>query len=433
MLQSPDITALYERYLLHPSVQTDTRKLKPGDIFFALKGPYFNGNSFAQQALDSGAAYTVIDEAAYATDERCILVEDALETLQALARHHRKQFNIPFIAITGSNGKTTTKELVTAVLRKRYKTYATIGNFNNHIGVPLTLLSIGSDAEMAIIEMGANHLHEIESYCRIALPTHGIVTNCGKAHIEGFGSVENIRKGKGELFVYLRNTGGAVFRNTDLDYLEEMAFGIPAQITYGSAGARYTGKLLNDELLLKVVLLTHGAEALIRTQLVGAYNFPNVMVAITAGLHFGLTIDEVKEAIEAYTPDNSRSQWMMRGTNNVVLDAYNANPSSMRAAILNFAGLDLPGKRLWLGAMKEMGAEQDAEHRALTDLIKEYNWEQVVLVGDEFRPYATGFDWFATSAEASAMLKKSVLKNASILIKGSRGARMETLLDALPA
>jgi len=433
MQQSPEIIKLYELFLQYPSVQTDTRKLQKGDLFFALKGPSFNGNTFAAKALELGAAYAIIDEAAFATDERCILVEDVLETLQALARHHRKQFNIPFIAITGSNGKTTTKELLTAVLRKRFKTYATAGNLNNHIGVPLTLLSIQQDAEMAIIEMGANHLHEIESYCRIAMPTHGIITNCGKAHIEGFGSVENIRKGKGELFVYLRETGGSIFRNTDLDYLEEMAWGIPAQITYGSASARYIGKPLTDELFLKVVLLTHSVEALIQTQLVGAYNFPNVMVAIAAGLHFGIPVDEIKEAIESYAPDNSRSQWLKRGTNSIVLDAYNANPSSMRAAILNFAGLDLSHKMLWLGGMKEMGDEQVAEHEALVALIDEYSWDDVVLVGPEFQGLSGKYRWFDTSAEAAAELGRNAPQNATILIKGSRGSKMEQLLDILPA
>ncbi len=434
MMQSgPDTDKLYELYLRYPSIQTDTRRLTKGDLFFALKGPTFNGNAFAQQALESGAAYAVIDDAAYATDERCLLVDDVLEALQALARHHRKQLNIPFIAITGSNGKTTTKELLAAVLRKRFRTYATAGNLNNHIGVPLTILSIKPDAEMAIIEMGANHLHEIDSYCRIALPTHGIITNCGKAHIEGFGSVENIRKGKGELFTYLRETGGTVFRNTDLNYLEEMAYCIPAQITYGSAGARYTGKPLTDEHLLKVVLLTHGKEALIHTQLVGAYNFANVMVAIACGLHFSISVDEVKEAIEAYAPDNSRSQWMKRGSNHIVLDAYNANPSSMNAAISNFAGIDAPKKMLWLGAMKEMGTEEVAEHRALVALIDQYTWDDVVFVGAEFKELAGQYKWFATSAEAAEMLGQVTVQNATILIKGSRGSSMEALLDALPA
>ncbi|MBZ0098542.1 MAG: UDP-N-acetylmuramoylalanyl-D-glutamate--2,6-diaminopimelate ligase, partial [Taibaiella sp.] len=281
---------LYELYKRHPSVQTDTRKLKPGDIFFALKGPNFNGNAFAQQALDAGAAYAVVDEIEYATDDGCIYVDDALAALQALAKYHRQQFHIPFIAITGSNGKTTTKELVTTVLRRKYKTYATYGNLNNHIGVPLTLLSIPADAETSVIEMGANHRGEIADYCTIALPTHGIITNCGKAHIEGFGGIEGVRKGKGELYDFLRENHGTAFRNTDLDYLHDMATGIEQQVTYGSANAQYIGKPLMDDVFLKVAMLTSGYEATIQTNLVGEYNFPNVMVAVAVGLHFDIGI-----------------------------------------------------------------------------------------------------------------------------------------------
>lgn len=427
-----DISALYEIYLSHPSVQTDTRKLKQSDIFFALKGPNFNGNTFAARALQEGAAWAVVDEPEYATGERCFLVTDVLSALQQLARHHREQLQIPFIAITGSNGKTTTKELVTAVLRRRFKTCATEGNLNNHIGVPLTILSVGRDAEMAIVEMGANHLKEIESYCRIALPTHGIITNCGKAHIEGFGSEEGVRKGKGELYDFLREHQGTIFRNTDLPYLEEMAHGIADQVTYGSTNAKYIGRPLTQDVLLQVAVLSSGAETLIDTQLVGAYNFPNVMVAVAVGLHFGLPVDEIKEAVQHYHPDNSRSQWLQRGRNRVILDAYNANPTSMKAAIQNFAGLKLENKILWIGAMKEMGAAEAEEHRELVRLIGEYPWAQVVLVGKEFEAFKGAYPWFAGSSEAAAFIRTQPPVNASILIKGSRGSRMETLLEALP-
>ncbi|HEY9178701.1 MAG TPA: UDP-N-acetylmuramoyl-tripeptide--D-alanyl-D-alanine ligase, partial [Flavipsychrobacter sp.] len=386
-----EIAELYEIYKQHPSVQTDTRKLKRGDMFFALKGPSFNGNTFAQQALDAGAAYAVVDEIEYATDNGCIYVDDTLATLQALARYHRQQFDIPFIAITGSNGKTTTKELVTTVLRRKYRTYATQGNLNNHIGVPLTLLSIPVDAEMAVIEMGANHQREIASYCTITLPTHGIITNCGKAHIEGFGGVEGVRKGKGELYDFLRGNNGLVFRNTDLDYLYGMATGIDQQVTYGSANAQYIGKPLMDDVFLKVAVLSTGHEATIHTNLVGEYNFPNVMVAVAVGLHFGISIDDIKQAIAAYQPDNSRSQWLQAGSNQLILDAYNANPTSMRAAIINFAKADLPGKMLWLGGMKEMGEAEEYEHRELVALIQQYAWEDVILVGKEFNGMAGGY------------------------------------------
>lgn len=426
-----EISELYKLYLQYPSVQTDTRKLKKGDIYFALKGPNFNGNTFAQQALNAGAAYAVVDESEYATTEQCILVDDVLTTLQQLAKHHRQQFDIPFIAITGSNGKTTTKELVTTVLQKRYKTYATKGNLNNHIGVPLTLLSIPADAEMAVIEMGANHQKEIASYCTIALPTHGIINNCGKAHIEGFGGIEGVRKGKGELYDYLRADKGIIFRNTDLEYLYDMAKGIEQQITYGSANATYIGKPLMDDMFLKVAVLTKNAEATISTHLVGEYNFPNVMVAVAVGLHFDISIDDIKDAIEAYNPDNSRSQWIQKGSNRLILDAYNANPTSMRAAIINFAKADLPNKMLWLGGMKEMGEAEEQEHRELVALINEYSWQDVILVGKEFNNLSGGHKHFSTSAEAKEYITNNKPDNASILVKGSRGSKMEVMTEAL--
>lgn len=426
-----EISALYNTYLSHPSIQTDSRRIKPGDIFFALKGPNFNGNLFAQQALLDGAAYVVVDEPGPAAGDRCILVGDVLKTLQALARYHRERFNIPFIAITGSNGKTTTKELITAVLSRKYVTYATEGNLNNHIGVPLTLLKIKDDAEMAIIEMGANHLKEIESYCHIAMPTHGLITNCGKAHIEGFGGVEGVRKGKGELFDFLRQNNGTVFRNSDLDYLQDMAKGIDNQVSYGSADAQYLGKHVMNDVFLGVAVLNRNSESLINTKLVGEYNYPNVMAAIAIGLHFGIEIEEIKTAIENYNPDNSRSQWIKKGTNSIILDAYNANPTSMKAAISNFANARLENKILWLGGMKEMGDEERREHMELVDFIRKFDWQEVILVGKEFNGLAGGYKHYQTSAEAAAFVQAHAPENASILIKGSRGSKMELLLDAV--
>lgn len=428
-----DISTLYQLYLQYPSVQTDTRKLKNGDIFFALKGDNFNGNTFAAQAIEKGAAYAVIDEPIHKTDERCIVVENVLATLQALARHHRRHFDIPFIAITGSNGKTTTKELITAVLSRKFKTYATEGNLNNHIGVPLTLLKIKKDAEMAVIEMGANHLREIASYCDIALPTHGIITNCGKAHIEGFGGLEGVRKGKGELYDFLRANDGIIFRNADLSYLEEMAHDIATQITYGTANAQYIGKPLTNDVFLSLAMLTAGTETTIKTNLVGIYNFPNVMVAIAAGLHFGISIDDIKQAIAAYNPDNSRSQWLVKGSNKIIVDTYNANPTSMQAAITNFAAAKLQNKVLWIGAMKEMGHEEENEHTALVSLIDQYEWKDVILVGKEFEKVKAAHHWFATSAEAAQFVKEHPPVNNAILVKGSRGSRMEIMVEALQA
>jgi UDP-N-acetylmuramoyl-tripeptide--D-alanyl-D-alanine ligase len=424
-----EISELYKLYLRHLSVQTDTRKLKQGDIFFALKGPNFNGNTFAEKALDMGAAYTIIDDPGYHANDKCIVVDNVLEALQQLAKYHRQQFNIPFIAITGSNGKTTTKELVTAVLQRKYRTYATEGNLNNHIGVPLTLLKIRNDAEMAVIEMGANHLKEIESYCQIALPTHGLITNCGKAHIEGFGSEEGVRKGKGELYDFIRANNGIIFRNTDLPYLEEMANGIAKQVTYGSNNATYVGRLLKKGVLLSIELMQ--PETTINTNLVGDYNFPNVMAAVTAGLHFDVAIEDIKYAIANYNPDNSRSQWLRKGTNKIILDAYNANPTSMRAAISNFAGLDLKDKTLWIGAMKEMGAAEVKEHEELVRFIEEHKWKDVILVGIEFSPIKTSYRKFDTSADAANYIRNNQPHDASILIKGSRGSKMELMLEAI--
>jgi UDP-N-acetylmuramoyl-tripeptide--D-alanyl-D-alanine ligase len=426
------IQDLYQLYLRYPSVQTDTRKLKHNDIYFALKGPSFDGNTFARQALEAGAAYAVVDDSTLAGNEGCIVMPDVLTALQQLARHHRIQFNIPFIAITGSNGKTTTKELVTAVLSAKYKVYATEGNLNNHIGVPLTLLKVKTDAEIAVIEMGANHQKEIESYCAIAMPTHGIITNAGKAHIEGFGGIEGVRKGKGELYDFLKATDGAIFRNTDLDYLAGMAKGIKDQITYGSANATYIGHPLLSGVFLQVAVLSAHAEVVLNTQLVGAYNYPNVMAAAAVGLHFGIGIDAIKHAIAAYNPDNSRSQWISRGSNKIILDAYNANPTSMEAAITNFAGTELPNKALWIGGMKEMGGDELLEHNALVKLMGRYNWQDVILVGPEFKQVEHAYRWFADSATAAEYVKQHVPVGSSILIKGSRGSKMEVLLAAIP-
>ncbi len=431
-----DLSALYAIYLQHPHVCTDTRLLKSGDIFFALKGPNFNGNVYARRAIDAGAALAVVDEADALICERCFLVDDVLRTLGDLARHHRRQLNIPILAITGSNGKTTTKELVTAVLRKRFATCATEGNLNNHIGVPLTLLRIGREADFAVVEMGANHQKEIAAYCRIAEPTHGLITNCGKAHIEGFGGEEGVRKGKGELYDYLRGSGGKVFRNADLPYLRDMARGIEHQITYGqTTGAHYTGTPVMEGAFLHVLLddPEDGIEGLaLPTQLVGEYNFPNVMAAAAVGLHFGVPAPLLAEALEQYTPDNSRSQLIQRGTRTVILDAYNANPTSMRAAIEAFAAAPGERKVLWIGAMKEMGDAEREEHAALVRLINAFKWADVLLVGAEFGGVESPHRRFSSSDEAAAWLRQNIPEEGTtILVKGSRGSRMERLVEVL--
>jgi UDP-N-acetylmuramoyl-tripeptide--D-alanyl-D-alanine ligase len=471
-----NIERLYQLFLQHPSIQTDTRKLKGGDLFFALKGPNFNGNQFATRALELGAAYAVIDEphtseptapeypAGPATQqipsslsERLILVDDVLTTLQALALHHRRQFDIPFIAITGSNGKTTTKELVHAVLSSTYITYTTEGNLNNHIGVPLTLLSVKKDAQFAVIEMGANHQKEIEGYCQYTLPTHGIITNAGKAHLEGFGGPAGVKKGKGELYTFLRENNGTAFVMWDYDYLREMSKGIPHIVRYGTADAEITGIIEvtpvtgqsspqstvspgqgdpatqqnpagEADSFLRVRITGGASTGIISTQLVGDYNLPNVLVAVTVGKHFGVPDELIYRSIEAYTPSNSRSQLIRKDSNHIILDAYNANPSSMKAAIDNFARTSTPQKVLILGAMAELGEESLEEHRQIVDLIGKYPWRQVVLVGGDFLRTPHPYLSFKNSREAGDWLRQAGLTDAWLLIKGSRSTKMEEVL-----
>lgn len=423
------IEQLYAVFRQYPSVQTDTRKLKQGDLFFALKGPSFNGNAFAAQAVAAGAAYAIIDEAEYWVNSQCILVQDVLTTLQLLALHHRKQFNIPIIAITGSNGKTTTKELVYAVLNSTYKTYTTQGNLNNHIGVPLTLLAIKPDAEMAVIEMGANHQKEIESYCTYTLPTHGIITNCGKAHLEGFGGVEGVRKGKGELYAYLKANNGAAFVMWDYDYLQQMSKGIHTIIKYGTEAADIEGNVIESEPFLEVKMTKGVNIENIKTQLVGAYNLPNVLVAATVGTYFKIPDVTIKKTIEAYTPSNSRSQLIEQGTNKIILDAYNANPSSMRLAIENLGRMEGKTKIALLGAMAELGNESMAEHQGIINLLVDQKFTDVVLVGGDFEKIPHSFHSLKNATAAKQWLQAKAPQNSIILIKGSRSMQMEKVLD----
>jgi UDP-N-acetylmuramoyl-tripeptide--D-alanyl-D-alanine ligase len=423
------IPELYNIYKQHPSVQTDTRKLKEGDIFFALKGDNFNGNSFVKQALDAGAVYAVIDEKAFAIEGKTILVDDVLTALQQLAKHHRQQFTIPFIAITGSNGKTTTKELIHAVLSASFKTYTTEGNLNNHIGIPLTILKIKSDAELAVIEMGANHQKEIASYCTYTLPTHGLITNCGKAHLEGFGGVEGVRKGKGELFDYLRSNNGTAFVMWDYDYLQTMSNGIKTIIKYGTKDAGTEGLVAESEPLLAVSITKGANTGIIKTQLVGDYNMPNVLAAVTIGKHFGVTDEKIKAAIENYSPSNSRSQLLEKGTNKIILDAYNANPSSMKLAIENFAKMHGDNKILLLGGMAELGEESIAEHKAIVDVINQSKWKEVVLVGGDFLKFKHPYTSFTNATETKEWLQQQHFENSHLLIKGSRSMQMEKVLE----
>lgn len=423
------LSDLYRLYQQHPSVQTDTRKLRPGDIFFALKGKNFNGNAFAQKAIDAGAAFAVIDEQVYEIPGKTILVPDALMMLQHLAGHHRQQFTIPFLAITGSNGKTTTKELIHAVLSTSLKTYTTEGNLNNHIGVPLTLLKIKSDAQIAVVEMGANHQKEIASYCEYAMPTHGLITNCGKAHLEGFGGMEGVRKGKGELFEYLCTNNGTAFVMRDYDYLQEMSKGIQNVVWYGTSNAGITGHVAKSEPFLEVSITGGTTFNSVRTTLVGEYNLPNVLAAISVGKYFGVPDDKIKTAIENYVPSNSRSQLIQKGNNTVIMDSYNANPSSMKLAIENFAKLPADKKVVLIGAMAELGEESRAEHLSIVELLKQYKWSHVVLVGGDFLNIQHPFIALKSAHEANAWLKKQQLNHTHILIKGSRSMKMESALE----
>ena len=426
-----DIQELYAIYRKHPSVQTDTRKLKAGDIFFALKGGNFNGNHFAKQAIESGASYAVIDEKEFEIEGKTILVADVLDTLQQLAKHHRQQFYIPFLAITGSNGKTTTKELIHAVLSSTFRTSTTEGNLNNHIGIPLTILRIKPDAEIAVIEMGANHPGEIASYCTYAFPTHGLITNCGKAHLEGFGSIEGVKKAKGELFDHLRSlTHGFAFVMWDYDYLREMSKGISGIIKFGTVeDAHVIGKAVRSEPFLEVEITQGMENGNVKTKLVGDYNLPNVLAAVTVGKNFKVSEEKIREAIAGYEPSNSRSQLKQVGSNKIILDAYNANPSSMRLAIENFAKLNASRKYLILGAMAELGAESIQEHRSLVDLISKYNWAGVVLVGGDFLKLKHPFISFENSAQAAEWWSNENIQDAYLLIKGSRSSQMEKVIS----
>ena len=430
-MQLPSIAFLYEIFKKSSSVQTDTRKLKLGDIYFALKGPNFNGNLFALAALDAGASFAVVDEAipnSMAIDDRILQVRDVLTTLQDLAKHHRQQFDIPFIAITGSNGKTTTKELIAAVLSAHFKTYTTVGNLNNHIGVPLTLLSIQADAQMAVIEMGANHLNEIGSYCQYAMPNYGMITNCGKAHLEGFGSEEGVKKGKGELYDYLRINKGAVFVMEDYGYLNEMSAGMENIITYGNTIGKLQGQPQTNNGLLQVVFTKGTLLEQIQTQLVGDYNLPNVLAAVCIGEYFKVPIEKIKTAIENYIPSNSRSQLTSWKNNQIVLDAYNANPSSMKVAIDNFAKLAAENKIICLGGMKELGEATFNEHQALVKQLQQTTWTKVVLVGNEFKECTHHYEYFDTVVAAKKWLNDQNFVQHTILIKGSRGIQMEQLI-----
>ncbi len=451
---------IYNLFLQHPLISTDTRKIAAGSLFFALKGDKFDANTFAEQAIAAGAAYAIIDNPAYQINEKYILVDDALAALQDLARYHRQQLTIPIIGLTGTNGKTTTKELINAVLSQHFKTQATQGNLNNHIGVPLTLLTINASHQMAVIEMGANHQKEIELLCSIAQPSHGLITNVGKAHLEGFGGVEGVKKGKGELYDFLSRevrksespeeasiSQGVAFVNGDNGTLMEMqqARSLKNVVFYGAQGA---GDLVSGELIENSPLLTlrwannqTDNSHSVKTQLTGAYNLDNILAAICIGVYFKLSDDEINKGIEGYQPKNNRSQIVQTATNTLICDYYNANPSSMFVAIENVGKITAKRKVLILGDMFEMGAEAAAEHEAVIKKAMETLVDDRIFIGKEFNALspkvrksgspkeAANSTFYETAEDAIAGLKANPIKNSTILIKGSRGMALERLVE----
>ena len=423
-----NIQDIYALYKVNKRISIDSRKTNKGDIYFALKGEHFNGNHFAADALQKGATLCIVDETPPIEDERLIVVDNALITLQTLAAHHRSTLQIPTIAITGSNGKTTTKELVHAVLITQLKCYTTEGNLNNHIGIPLTILKIEDDADIAIVEMGANHKREIAGYCTYTKPTHGNITNCGKAHLEGFGSEAGIIEGKGELFAYLKATNGVAFLNNDYDYLKPIAKGMEKIISYGTKDADFMGHCVGENYFLEVSV--HDAPGLqnIRTRLTGNYNLPNVLTAVCIGKTFGITDKNIRLALENYEPKNSRSQIIKQETNIIIMDAYNANPSSVKVAIENLINLKAEKKVVMLGAMLELGAYSKVEHQAIVNQLSAYNWDEVLLVGEGFKEAESTYDYVEDSEAAAKWFRQKAFKDAIILIKGSRGLKMENIL-----
>lgn len=434
-----DLETLYQIFREYPRVTTDSRKAAPGILFFALRGERFDGNQFAAQALANGAAYAIVDDPGVVAGDRYLLVEDTLKTLQQLALHHRRQLHIPVIGITGSNGKTTTKELVSVVLGSHYSTFSTQGNLNNHIGVPLTLLSISLETEVAVVEMGANHQGEIDALCRLAEPTHGLITNIGKAHLEGFGGLEGVKKGKSELYRFLGSTDGVVFVNRDEPFLEELSQPVKKRVfyhqTHDLSGETnpYTAELLTTQPFLKVAFLSEeGIQLIAQSQLVGTYNFNNILTAITLGKYFKVPGLKIRMAIESYEPRNNRSQVLKWGKYIIVLDAYNANPSSMRRALENFGEMPAPAKVAILGDMLELGEFTIPEHEAIARQALALNLSELVLVGPAFAPVAAqlGILHFKdVSALRRWFQDQNFQDDTTLLIKGSRGMQLEKVLE----
>ncbi|MDR1738771.1 MAG: UDP-N-acetylmuramoyl-tripeptide--D-alanyl-D-alanine ligase [Candidatus Symbiothrix sp.] len=417
---------LYELFLQQPTVSTDSRTCPPNAIFFALKGENFDGNNYIRQVLDAGAAFAVGDRNDLPNDQRIIRVADVLQTLQNLANLHRHRMSAKVIAITGTNGKTTTKELIAAVLSSQYPTLYTQGNLNNHIGVPLTLLRLRPEHHFAVIEMGANHPGEIATLCRIAAPDYGLITNVGKAHLEGFGSLEGVLQTKTELYRFLNDNGGTIFGNWDNPLLQPLLTTLQKTILYGNTPrALVEGKIVTTAPSLSL----QWGGGIVNTKLVGGYNFENVLAAICIGQYFGVPATQINQALNDYTPTNNRSQAINTGKNQLIVDAYNANPSSMAAALDNFKQV-APPKMVILGEMRELGTYSHSEHQKLTEQLKRMALDRVYLVGSNFQitPLPSSWKIFSTTDELISDLQTHPITDYHILIKGSRTNELERAL-----
>ncbi|WP_445452826.1 UDP-N-acetylmuramoyl-tripeptide--D-alanyl-D-alanine ligase [Flavobacterium sp. 25HG05S-40] len=425
------IQKIHDLFIESNKVSIDTRKIEQNSVFVAIKGERFDANTFAKEALEKGASYVIIDNADYFIDERTILVDSSLKTLQELAKFHRNYLKLPIIALTGSNGKTTTKELINVVLSKKYITKATIGNLNNHIGVPLTLLSFTKETQIGIVEMGANHQKEIEFLCEIAKPDYGYITNFGKAHLEGFGGVEGVIKGKSEMYTYLRTNNKSVFVNLD-DAIQNSKTSDFKRITFSSINQE--ANVFIKEITANPFVKVSTSEVEIHSHLIGLYNANNINAAITIGNHFEVPFAAIKEAIESYIPENNRSQLLTKGTNEIILDAYNANPSSMMVALENFIQLDKSNKCIIIGDMYELGEESLAEHSAIISFLNANSTFECYFVGKEFFAsswHKDKFHFYQTFEDLANYLSTAKWNNQTILIKGSRGMALERTLEYL--
>lgn len=425
------IIDLYDLFIHNPQITTDSRNCPKGSIFFALKGDKFDGNQYAGKALASGSVYAVIDNPDYYIGERTILVDNVLKTLQQLAHHHRKVLGLPIIGITGTNGKTTTKELLAAVLSTKFNLLYTEGNFNNHIGVPLTLLRLTHDHEMAVIEMGASHPGDIKELVDIVHPNYGIITNVGRAHLEGFGSFEGVIRTKGELYDYIRRSKGKIFIKKENEYLQSIAKGIE-QITYGNGDDAFaSGQVVSCDPFLVFNWKQQGKLHTVETHMIGSYNLDNVLAAVAVGRFFKIPAERISRAIAAYEPTNNRSQFKKTENNELIIDAYNANPSSMKVALDNFITMPVQPKAIILGDMRELGPTSDELHAEVVEQIKKGQFDKVFLCGEHFSKVGKEFSPFATTEAMVEELRKQPLKGYHILIKGSHSMGLEKLADIL--